>query len=166
MATSATYFMPSPEISGTYLPVGTVDRARISFINSDNTDWFVDYTSFTASDITITRNGGSAIDLSNGTPGQYKIGIVGSQADQNTYYVVGLPRVALATGDYTLSVSGTVDFLDENGAVISAGQSVTGSLAWKQRSGTVAAWGGTTSNVTSVPVGLTNVVDVAAGGSF
>lgn len=166
MATSATYFMPSPEISGTYLPVGTVDRARISFINTDNTDWFVDYTSFTASDITITRNGGSAIDLSNGTPGQYKIGIVGSQADQNTYYVVGLPRVALATGDYTLSVSGTVDFLDENGAVISAGQSVTGSLAWKQRSGTVAAWGGTTSNVTSVPVGLTNVVDVAAGGSF
>jgi len=166
MATSASYFMPSPEISGTYLPVGTVDRARISFINTDDTGWVVDYSSFTPSDITITRNGGSAIDLSNGTPGQYKIGIVGSQTNQNTYYVVGLPRVALSTGDYALTVSGTVDFLDENGSVVSAAQSVTGSLAWKQRSGTVAAWGGTTSGVTSVPVGLTNVVDVAAGGSF
>jgi hypothetical protein len=181
MATSASYFMPSPEISGTYLPVGTVDRARISFINTDNTAWFVDYSSFTPSDITITRNGGSAIDLSNGTPGQYKIGIVGSQTNQNTYYVVGLPRVALATGDYTLTVSGTVDFLETNpdfdssivpsisnpeNIIVSAGQSVTGSLAWKQRSGTVAAWGGNTSGQTSVPVGLTNVVDVAAGGSF
>lgn len=166
MATSASYFMPSPEISGTYLPVGTVDRARISFINTDNTGWVVDYSSFTPSDITITRNGGSAIDLSNGTPGQYKIGIVGSQTNQNTYYVVGLPRVALSTGDYALTVSGTVDFLDENGSVVSAAQSVTGSLAWQQRSGTVAAWGGLTSGVISVPVGLTNVVDVAAGGSF
>ena len=173
MTTTATYWMPSPYDTGTssYLPVGTVDRARLSLSNSDHPTWVVDYSTFTAFDLSITRNGGSAIDLSNGTPDQYKVGVVGSQASQNTYYVIGLPRVALATGDYTLGFKSTAsirfynpDTPTDTDTII--GSSITGSLSWKERSGTVAAWGGNTSGQTSVPVGLTNVVDVAAGGSF
>ncbi|MCY2932982.1 MAG: hypothetical protein NT172_02345 [Planctomycetota bacterium] len=172
MTTTATYWMPSPYDTGTssYLPVGTVDRARLSLSNSDHPTWVVDYSTFTASDLSITRNGGSAIDLSNGSPEKYKVGVVGSQASQNTYYVIGLPRVALATGDYTLGFESTAsirfynpDTPTETDTI--SGSSITGSLSWKERSGTVAAWGGNTSGQTSVPVGLTNVVDVAAGGS-
>ena len=173
MTTTATYWMPSPydSVTSSYLPVGTVDRARVSLSNSDNPTWVVDFTTFTAEDLSITRNSGSAIDLSNGLPTKFKVGVVGSQASQNTYFVIGLPRVALATGDYTLGFKSTAsikfyDPADPTQTVTESGSSISGTLAWKERSGTVAAWGGNTSGQTSVPVGLTNVVDVAAGGSF
>lgn len=167
LTTATTFFMPSPYASGAFLPVGTVDRVRISFVNQDHPDWVVDPASFTASDITITRNGGSAIDLTNGTPGVYKVGIVGSQTNQNTFWLIGLPRVALATGDYTISVTGSIDFYEAPGdSVAISTETPSGTQNWSQRAGTVAAWGGNISGQSTVPSGLSGVVAVAAGGDF
>lgn len=150
---------------------GTVDRIKFSLVNNDHPTWAVDYSSFTPLDLSITLNGGSDIDLSNGTPGQYKVGIVGSDTDPNSYWIVGLPRVALATGTYTIgfSSSSSITFYDPSDTSVTdtvTGADNSGTATWNIRSGTASGWGGTTSGVLSIPAGLTNVVDVAAGGNF
>jgi hypothetical protein len=147
------------------LPVGQVDRVRISFVNSDNPEWVVDPSSFSVSDLTIKFNG-TSVDLSNGLSGQFKVGIVKSDVSMNTFWVIGLPRVSLAPGDYSVEVTGSIDFLDAPGGSSQGAVTPTGSQAWTQRSGSAAAWGGNTSGQTTVPAGLTNVVSVAAGGNF
>jgi len=167
LASSVNYFLPSPYSGGAYLPVSQVDRARVSFI-PENADWTVDPSTFTALDVSITRNGGSPIDLSNGSPGQYKIGVVGSETYKNSFWLVGLPRVALATGDYQLSISGTIHWLDADGNQVSTENvnASAGTVSWQQRGGSVAAWGSNVSGQSNVPANLTsatNVVSVAAG---
>jgi len=167
LASSVSYFLPSPYASGAYLPVGQVDRARVSFI-PDNADWTVDPSSFTALDVSITLNGGSPINLSNGSPGEYKIGVVSSETYQNSFWLIGLPRATLATGDYQLSINGSINWLDQSGSVVSTEtiSSSAGTVSWQQRGGSVAAWGGNASGQSNVPANLTsatNVVSVAAG---
>jgi len=138
LASSVNYFLPSPYSGGAYLPVSQVDRARVSFI-PENADWTVDPSTFTALDVSITRNGGSPIDLSNGSPGQYKIGVVGSETYKNSFWLVGLPRVALATGDYQLSISGTIHWLDAYGNQVST-ENVNASAGTVSSSSVVVRW--------------------------
>ncbi|MFM7129036.1 MAG: hypothetical protein ACKO0V_06735, partial [bacterium] len=146
LTTTTSYFMPSPYASGAYLPVGQVDRVRVSFTNQENPEWIVDPASFNALDVSITRNGGAPINLSNGNPGEYKIGVINSQTYRNSFWLVGLPRAALATGDYQLTINGSVDWAridaDPSGNEILTPTGVseipTGSVAWQQRGGSVA----------------------------
>jgi len=171
LTTTTSYFMPSPYASGAYLPIGQVDRVRVSFINQDNPDWVIDPASFNALDVSITRNGGSPINLSNGSPGEYKIGVVNSQTYRNSFWLVGLPRAILATGDYQLCINGSVSFLDADGNTVDT-ETISissGSVSWQQRGGSVATWGANASGQTNVPSALltaTNVVSVAAGADY
>ena len=177
LATTASYFFPSPYTSGAYLPVGQVDRVRISLTNADNPDWIVDPASFTPNDLSITRNGGSSIDLSNGSPGEFKVGIVGSEVYQNSFWVIGLPRATSAPGDYTISFSGSVTFINPDNQSVGTAETPTGSESWKIRGGGVVAYGSNVAGQSSVPASLTpgnttaggygtSVLSVVSGGDY